>query len=199
MRPSIRVATSAVGLLVTAALTAGCSPFSKAPDAAPAGPQGATEGKAADAAVEPSETPAKTPLVAVGKSGTYTAEDSATHVKTKMQITLKDVRTVSPSEINTTSKPKGQFVVLTLTVKNIGNKDGGFHPYGLMKWEDTQTAEQDASTLEKTDVGQDVDATYRPGQNVTGDVVLDVPRMGGKVNFYDGLAGASLSFELPAD
>ncbi|MFD9205986.1 DUF4352 domain-containing protein [Streptomyces sioyaensis] len=141
----------------------------------------------------------KTPLVAVGKSGTYTADDSATHAKTKMQITLKDVKAVTPSQIDTTTKPKGLYVVLTLTVKNVGSKDGGFHPYGLMKWEDEQTAEQDASTLEKTGAGQDVDTTYRPGQSVTGDVVLDVPRMGGRVNFYDGLEAASLAFELPAD
>ncbi|WP_328742892.1 DUF4352 domain-containing protein [Streptomyces caniferus] len=199
MRPSIRVATFVTGALVTAALATGCSSSSNAPGAAPAASEKAVEGKAADAAAKPSEAPVKTPLVAVGKSGTYTADDSATHAKAKMSITLKSVKYVSPSEINTTNRPKGQYAVLTLTVKNVDTaNEGGFHPYGLMKWEDGRTAEQEASTLETTDTGQDVDATYRPGQIVTGDVVLDVPRKGGKVNFYDGLEAASLSFELPA-
>ncbi|MGW1828807.1 DUF4352 domain-containing protein [Streptomyces tubercidicus] len=115
-----------------------------------------------------------------------------------MEITLNGVKYVGPSEINTTTKPRGQYIVLTLTVKNVGSAEGGFHPYGLMKWEDGQTAEQEASTLETTDAGQDVDATYRPGQSVTGDVVLDVPRKGGRVNFYDGLGAASLTFKLPS-
>ncbi|BDM70627.1 hypothetical protein HEK616_41140 [Streptomyces nigrescens] len=199
MRPSIRVATLAVGALVTAVLATGCSSSSDAPKAAPAAAEKAPQAKAKDVADKPSEKPVKAPLVAVGKSGTYTAEDGATGVKTKMEITLKDVKTVTPSEIGTTTKPKGQYVVLTLTVKNVGDKDGGFHPYGLMKWEDDQTAEQNASTLETSNSGQDVDTDYKPGQNVTGDVILDVPRLGGKVNFYDSPGAASLTFELPAD
>ncbi|AZS75271.1 hypothetical protein DDE74_34060 [Streptomyces lydicus] len=66
-----------------------------------------------------------------------------------------------------------------------------------MQWEDDKAAEQDASTLKTTVAGQVVDATYRPGRSGTGDVALDVPRMGGRVNLYDvGTAGISL--ELPA-
>lgn len=195
MRPSIRVPAAVVATLGIAGFVAGCSGSQEAPKAAPAS-------SSASKVEKPAKAPAKAheaPIVAVGKTATYTAEDSATNAKTKMSITLKDVKTVTPSEIGTTTKPKGQYVALTLTVKNVGSAEGGFHPYGLMKWEDSSTAEQDASTLETSDAGQDVDTTYKPGQSVTGDVVLDVPRMGGRVNFYDSPGAASLTFELPAD
>ncbi|MEU5213149.1 DUF4352 domain-containing protein [Streptomyces sp. NPDC020742] len=192
MRPPIRFATLAIGALITAALTTGCSPSSKASEKASA------EKTQDAAAAAPSKRDATTPL-AIGETGTYSAVDRASGARTKMSITFKNVKTVSPSEIKTTHKPKGQYIVLTLTVKNVGDKDGGFHPRGLMKWQDTQTAEQSASTRETTGTGHNVDATYRPGQSVTGDVVLDVPRTGGKVIFYDSAGTASLTFELPAD
>ncbi|MFI7101354.1 DUF4352 domain-containing protein [Streptomyces sp. NPDC050161] len=187
MRPSARVAALAAGALVTAVLATGCSSSDDTPDAAhPA------SGKAAD-------KPAKTPDVTVGESGTYTAVDSATGTEKKMSVTFKDLRAVTPSEIHATKQPKGQYVVLTLTVKNVGSKDGGFHPQGVLKWSDGQAAEQDVSTRQKSGTGDNLDATYRPGQSVTGDVVLDIPGAGGKVNLYDGSKSPAVTFELPAD
>ncbi|WP_265885294.1 hypothetical protein [Streptomyces sp. Je 1-4 4N24_ara] len=106
------------------------------------------------------------------------------------------VHDVTQADIGTANKPK-RVRVLILTVKNIDGEYGGFHSYGLMKWEDAKTAEQDASTLKTTVAGQVVDATYRLGQSGTGDVALDLPRMGGRVNLYD-VGAASISFELPA-
>ncbi|MFI7096447.1 DUF4352 domain-containing protein [Streptomyces lydicus] len=113
-----------------------------------------------------------------------------------MAVRLHSVKYVTPEEISA-SEPKGRLVVLTVEVKNVGSKDGGFHPYGTMKWEDATTAAQEASTMDSTG-SQDVDTTYHPGQAVTGDVVLDVPRKGGKVNFYDAPGAPSLTFALPS-
>ncbi|MFE9017297.1 hypothetical protein ACFYNL_01745 [Streptomyces sp. NPDC007808] len=53
-----------------------------------------------------------------------------------------------------------------------------------MQWEDEQTAAQDATTLEGVGEGDGLDTTYKPGQSVTGTLVLDVGRKGGKVGYY---------------
>ncbi|MFD7900150.1 DUF4352 domain-containing protein [Streptomyces sp. NPDC059743] len=113
---------------------------------------------------------------------------------TKMQVTVKDVKYVDPTDIGTTNEPTlGQFVVLTLTIKNVGSKPGDFAGYGLITWEDANTAAQDATTLETVD-GPELDTTYKPGQSVTGSLVLDVGAKGGTLDYQ----GGTFTVELPS-
>ncbi|MEU1074285.1 MULTISPECIES: DUF4352 domain-containing protein [unclassified Streptomyces] len=172
-----------IAVVMGAALVTGCSSDSKDEPKKAAATQPATT----SAAPAPSATPAKVALstLSVGQSSTYATESGTT-----MRVTVKGVRYVQPSEIDTTNKPeKGQFAVLTLTVANVGKAPAHFAPYGVMKWQDAQTAAQNATTLE-TVGGQDVDADYAPGQSVTGGIVLDVVRKGGTVTYYEGLKPA---------
>ncbi|TSB24540.1 DUF4352 domain-containing protein [Streptomyces sp. NBC_01525] len=196
MRPSIRVATLIAGALLTAGLTTGCSSSgddSKAPAASGKSP----EAPSGDIAEQPAGKSGKTP-VTIGDSGTYQAVDSASGARTQTSVTFKDVRAVQASEIKATKPPQHQYLVLTFTVKNTGDKDGAFHPQRL-KWTDGQSPERSVATTEKSGSGQNLDATLHPGQSVTGDVVLDIPGAGGILRYYDGSGPVSLSFEVPAD
>jgi hypothetical protein len=158
---------------------------------------------------EPSEAPSSSAPVAelkVGETGTYDVgetDDSGENFKvtSKMQVTVVSAKYVTPAEIDTTNKPEqGQFVKLTLTLKNVGNAPADFAAYGMMKWEDEQTAAQDATTLEGVGEGPDLDTTYKPGQSVTGSLVLDVARKGGTVSYVgtdDPSADAAFTVLLP--
>lgn len=183
VRRAALLAASAVLVAVLSGCTSVDADVDKAAPNTPAVEASASFDKV-DAGKKADTAPA--PLLVVGTRGSFTAVDSSDEsVKTKMSVTVKSAKYVQPADIDTTNKPaKGQFVVLTLTIKNVGAKPGAFAPYGAMKWQDDQTAAQDCTTLETTD-GQDVDATYQPGQSVTGDVVLDVVRKGGTVSYYD--------------
>jgi hypothetical protein len=143
---------------------------------------------------EPTEEPSESasapgPELAVGETGTYDVgetDDTGENyrVTSKMQVTVVSAKYVTPAEIDTTNKPEqGQFVELTLTLKNVGKAPAKFSAYGLMTWEDDKTAAQDATTLEGVGEGPDLDTTYKPGQSVTGKLILDVARKGGIVSY----------------
>ncbi|MGW1839680.1 DUF4352 domain-containing protein [Streptomyces sp. NPDC002067] len=193
MRPSIRAVSLIAGAVLTAGLATGCS--SSGGDSGPTASK--TGAPAGDLAVQPSGKSGKTPIT-IGESGTYQAVDSASGARTQMSVTFKDMRAVQASEIHATKPPKHQYAVFTFTVKNTGDKNGAFHPQKL-KWTDGQSPEQPAFTSEKSGSGQNLDTTYRPGQTVTGDVVLDMPGGSGALRYYDGSGPVSLSFEVPAD
>ncbi|WP_329032855.1 hypothetical protein OIE71_09180 [Streptomyces sp. NBC_01725] len=94
---------------------------------------------------------------------------------------------MTPTEVNTTNEPVlGQYLRLTLTIKNVGTKPGDFSAYGLIKWENDDTAAQDATTLEGVGEGPDLDVMYKPGQSVTGFKVLDVASKGGTLTYWGG-------------
>jgi hypothetical protein len=102
-----------------------------------------------------------------------------------MQVTVVSAKYVTPAEVDTTNEPEhGQYVELTLTLKNVGDAPAEIMTYGMMQWEDEQTAAQDATTLEGVGEGASLDTTYKPGQSVTGKLVLDVARKGGTVGYY---------------
>ncbi|MEV4037741.1 DUF4352 domain-containing protein [Streptomyces umbrinus] len=145
-----------------------------------------------DPADEPSEeAPSSTPALklAVGETGTYDVGEADEYgenfkVTSKMQVNVAGAEYVTPDEIGTSNEPEqGQFVKLVLTLKNVGKAPAEFSAYGLLTWEDDQTAAQDATTLESVGEGPDLDATYKPGQSVTGSVILDVARKGGIVSY----------------
>ncbi|GAA4690950.1 DUF4352 domain-containing protein [Streptomyces buecherae] len=156
---------------------------------------------------EAKTTPAaKAPSLAVGESGTYEVGETDEYgenfkVTSRMKVTVVSAEYVTPAQVNTTNQPeKGQYVALTLTVRNTGGAPADFAAYGMMKWEDAKTAAQDATTLEGVGEGADLDTTYKPGQSVTGRLVLDVVRRGGVVHYYDANAGGespSFTVELP--
>lgn len=156
---------------------------------------------------EAKTTPAaKAPSLAVGESGTYEVGETDEYgenfkVTSRMKVTVASAEYVTPAQVNTTNQPeKGQYVALTLTVRNTGGAPADFAAYGMMKWEDAKTAAQDATTLEGVGEGADLDTTYKPGQSVTGRLVLDVVRRGGVVHYYDANAGGespSFTVELP--
>jgi hypothetical protein len=166
----------------------------------------ATAEKAAEESPSPSPTKPAAPVIAVGETGTFDVGKTDEYgenykVTSRMQVTAVSAKYVTPAEIDTTNKPEnGQFVVLTLTLKNVGKAPVEIATYGLMKWEDGQSSAQDASTLEGVGDGPDLDTTYKPGQSVTGKLVRDVARCGGKVSYVGGddpSAGPSFVVKLP--
>lgn len=200
MRAYIRRAV--VPAVLLSALAVGCSSGGGSDKADPK-PSASAEAVVDAASQAPSEAPSTSapavgPMLVVGTNGPFTAVDSADEsIVTKMNVKVNAAKYVTAAELGTSNHPKnGQFVVLTLTIKNVGDKPGGFRPYGAMKWQDAKTAAQDASTLETTD-GQDVDTDYQPGQSVTGDVVLDVVRKGGTVSYFDAPGTAAFTVLLP--
>ncbi|MFD9442174.1 DUF4352 domain-containing protein [Streptomyces sp. NPDC060001] len=189
MRAYIRRAVVPAAL-VSIVLT-GCSGGGDSDDAAPkASPSVAKDVKPAAEETpdsEPSSAPA--PELGVGEKGTYDVGETDEFgenfkVTSKMQVTVAGADYVTPAEIGTSNEPEqGQFVKLTLTLKNVGKAPAEFSAYGLMTWEDDQTAAQDATTLEGVGEGPDLDAKYKPGQSVTGSLILDVARKGGLVSY----------------
>ncbi|MFH9867600.1 DUF4352 domain-containing protein [Streptomyces lydicus] len=145
-------------------------------------------------AAGPTQKKDKAPVLTVGKNASYDAASSTT--RATLSVTFRAAKYVTASEISA-GKPKGRFAVITLEVTNNGSRDGAFHPYGFMKWEGGDRVAQGVATLYSTGT-QSVDSTYHPGESVTGDVVLDVPRKGGTVSYYDGTGTASLTFVMPA-
>ncbi|MFF1697448.1 DUF4352 domain-containing protein [Streptomyces sp. NPDC058257] len=163
-------------------------------------------GEAKEASEPPSTAP-EAPALAVGETGTYETGKTDEYgenykVTTKMQVKVVSAKYVTPAEIDTTNEPEqGQFVKLTLSLKNVGKGPAEFSAYGLLQWEDEETAAQDATTLEGVGDGPDLDAKYKPGQSVTGSVVLDVARKGGTVSYVGNedpeAEGPVFTVELP--
>ncbi|MGW2950798.1 hypothetical protein [Streptomyces eurythermus] len=206
MRAYIRRAAVPAVLLSAAVLT-GCSSESK-DEAAPAKPPAAQEAVQEPAGASPTPSPSSSsaPVLSVGQTGTYdvgeTDETGDNYKVTgKMSVTVVGARYVTPAQVGATGTPRGQYVELTLTLKNVGKAPADFHAsaIGRMMWEDEQTAAQDATTTVNT-ASPDLDTTYRPGQGVTGKLVLDVGRRGGVVSYMgseDPKAGAVFKVRLP--
>ncbi|MGW2514709.1 DUF4352 domain-containing protein [Streptomyces scopuliridis] len=185
----------AISLLIT-----GCS-SSDSTESKPKNTEASVE-PAADPAkesAEPSPSASAGPLLKVGQTGTYDVVETDEYgenpaVTTKMQVTVKSAKYATPAEVDTTNEPElGQYVVLTLTLKNVGSKPADFAAYGVTTWENKDTAAQDATTLEGVGEGPELDTTYKPGQSVTGSLILDVGAKGGIVS-YDG---GTFRVELP--
>jgi hypothetical protein len=145
------------------------------------------------------------PLLNVGQTGTYGVGETndageSYKVTTKMSVTVVGATYVTPAEVGTSNKPKGQYVALTLTFKDVGQAPARVETYGNLTWEDSSTAAQDATTLEGVGDGASIDAEYKPGQSVTGKLVLDVARKGGVVTYTyteDPDAEAVFKVKLP--
>ncbi|WP_146057586.1 DUF4352 domain-containing protein [Streptomyces sp. SM12] len=114
-----------------------------------------------------------------------------------MRVTLDAAEWVGASaEHGTSGSPDGEWLRLDLTVSNVGDAgDGTFSPYGLMYWESETHAAQDVGTLHMP-AGADVDTTYRPGQSVSGGIVLDVPERDGVVSYVWNLFGGAVGFAV---
>ncbi|MGW7597190.1 DUF4352 domain-containing protein [Streptomyces antimycoticus] len=140
-----------------------------------------TEAKGGESAKKTGKQP-----LGVGDSGTFTFVDSYTEKKTTFQVTVNEIKYVGQSkEDDTTSPAEGQYVRLGITLKNIGQNQAHLLTYGLIEWEDADTAAQDATTLNIPE-GPQLDTKYKPGQAVTGKLILDVPERGGVLNYIDG-------------
>ncbi|MET9732816.1 DUF4352 domain-containing protein [Streptomyces sp. NPDC006458] len=140
-------------------------------------------------------------MLKVGETGTFgVGERFGENYRetTKLQVTVVSAKEVTP---DTSVKPKnGRYVELTLTIKNVGKGLGDVMTYDMMRWESADTAAQDASTLEGVGEGQSIDTTYKPGQSVTGKLILDVGD-GGTVSYVGTdvpYAEAAFKVELPA-
>ncbi len=209
MRAYIRRAV-VPAVVLSLALVAGCSSESES---------GGTskEVPASEAAIEPADVPAEeppssapaaeVPVVKVGETKTWdygTTDEYGENYKitSKMSVTVVSAKYVTPAEIDTSNEPEqGQFVELELTLKNVGQAPADVMLYGMLEWEDATHAAQDATTLEGVGDGPSLDTTYKPGQSVTGKVVLDVAAKGGKVSYTgteDPNAEAAFVVELPS-
>lgn len=209
MRAYIRRAV-VPAIALSFALVTGCSSESDSGGTSKEAPVAEASVDAADAPVEePSSSApaAEAPVVKVGetKEWAYGETDEFGEnykVTSTMSVTVVSAKYVTPTEIDTTNEPEqGQFVELTLTLKNVGQAPAEVMLYGMLKWEDAEHAAQDATTLEGVGDGPELDTTYKPGQSVTGKVVLDVAAKGGKVSYTgteDPNAEAAFVVELPS-
>ncbi|MFF5482180.1 DUF4352 domain-containing protein [Streptomyces sp. NPDC012935] len=177
--------------MLSAVLLAGCSSPSDPGDSI-AKQEPASQAPADEAAVEPSATSALSapgPVLEVGETGEFntgvTDELGENYtVTSKMSVKVVSAEYVTPDDVDTSNQPEnGRFVKLTLTLKNIGDAPAEIMTYGRMEWEDTDTAAQDASTLEGAGDGRSLDTAYKPGQSVTGYLILDVGEAGGTVSY----------------
>lgn len=191
MRTS-RYAVRAASVALLGAVLVGCTSDDGGDSSKPAPSASATVDKAAEKSSSPSPSKSAAPVISVGETGTFNVGETDDYgenykVTSRMQVTVVSAKYVTPAEVDTASKPEqGQYVKLTLTLKNVGKAPAEIMTYGMMKWEDDQTAPQDASTLEGVGDGPDLDTKYKPGQAVTGSLVLDVGRRGGKVSYVGG-------------
>ncbi|MFD7776677.1 DUF4352 domain-containing protein [Streptomyces sp. NPDC059753] len=188
-----RAVLLAVPAVLASALVTGCSSGDDAKDVATKPTKAAAPAKeeAADEPTEEKPSSAPAPALGVGQTGTFATGKTDDYgenfkVTSKLQVTVVSAKYVTPAEVDTTNEPEqGQYVALTLTFKNVGKAPAEVMTYGMMKWEDSKTAAQDATTLEGVGDGPDLDTTYNPGQSVTGKLILDVARKGGTVSYFD--------------
>lgn len=207
MRAYIRRAV-VPAVVLSVALVAGCSSGDKSADAAP------KQEPASEVPIDPADLPSQAPsssapaapVLKIGETGEFETGETDEYgenfkVTSKMSVKVDEAKYVTPAEIDTTNKPtQGQFVKLTLTLKNVGQAPADVMLYGMLKWENADHAAQDATTLEGVGDGPTLDTTYKPGQAVTGSVVLDVAAKGGKVSYGgtdDPEAEAAFVVELP--
>jgi hypothetical protein len=204
MRAYVR-RTCAPAVLISAVFLAGCSAEGSDDEATPK--TSASAGPALDEQPSKTASSSAVPVLKVGQSGTWAygeTDDLGENFKvtTHMKTTVVSAEYVTPAEVDTGNKPEnGQFVKLTLTLKNVGDAPAEIMTYGVMEWEDDNTAAQDASTLEGVGDGRSLDTSYKPGQSVTGYLILDVGRRGGVVSYAgteDPDADAAFKVELPA-
>ncbi|WP_328635414.1 FAD-dependent oxidoreductase [Streptomyces sp. NBC_00356] len=142
---------------------------------------------------------AQAPLLVAGTNGPFDVhDDSGNAVKTQMNVKVESAKYVTATELGTSKKPEhGQYVALKLTLKNVSKAPGRFAAYGAMMWQDAKTAPQDCTTLEIVD-GPDLDTEYAPGQSATGTIILDIPRKGGTVTYYDAPGAGAFAVLLPS-
>ncbi len=200
-----RALVSAASVAVVGTLAVGCSSETEplTPEKVSASELAAEP--SADEPVEPSPSASAAPAIKVGESGTldfYETDEYGQNPKvaTQLEVTVKSAQYVTPAQIGTANEPEnGQFVKLTITVKNVGKAPGEFAAYGMMTWENANTAAQEATTLEGVGEGQDVDTTYKPGQSVTGSLILDVGAKGGTLSYANSIVDEAPAFtiELP--
>ncbi|MYR43048.1 DUF4352 domain-containing protein [Streptomyces sp. SID5910] len=197
-------------VVLSLALLSGCSSGDDSAGAAP------KQEPAAEATIDPADLPSEepsssasatpAPVLKVGETTEWAygeTDDTGQNyaVKTKMSVSVDSVRYVTPAEIDAAEPEQGQLVELTLTLKNVGQAPADVMLYGMTKWEDATHAAQDATTLEGVGDGPSLDTTYKPGQAVTGKIVLDVAAKGGKVSYVgteDPNAEAAFVIEMPA-
>lgn len=160
-------------------------------------PKGIAIGEAQPAASAPSMVPEVKP-VGVGGTARFRISDmNDPSVTTAMTATVVKARYVTAEEIGAERREKDQLLVLTLTIKNTGHNVGTISTDGALKWEDRQTSPQVATTHETMD-GPELDTEYKPGQSVTGSLVLHVGRKGGTLSYIDDPSRPSFRVALPA-
>ncbi|MWA08471.1 DUF4352 domain-containing protein [Streptomyces sp. BA2] len=147
---------------------------------------------------ESPQTPAASaPTLSVGESGEFTIVDMKdASAKARMKVTVDSAKYATPTDVGTDEPAHGQYVLLTLTIKNVGKVPGTISTYGAMQWEDEKTAAQDATTLEIQE-NMTLDTMYEPGQSRSGKLVLDVGRKGGRVSYFADSEGPAFTVELP--
>jgi PBP1b-binding outer membrane lipoprotein LpoB len=177
--------------LISAVLLTGCSSESSSGESG-AKQEPAAESPLEEAAVGPSETASSSapgPVLEVGETGEFETgemDESGENytVTSRMSVKVVDAEYVTAEQVDTGNEPEnGQYVKLTLTLKNIGDAPAKIMTYGTMEWEDDDTAPQDASTPDGIGDGRSIDTTYRPGQSATGFLILDVGDEGGTVSY----------------
>ncbi|WP_394428005.1 DUF4352 domain-containing protein [Streptomyces sp. SGAir0957] len=201
MRSHVRLAALLTVPVALATVLCGCSGEGGGRNAA--APSEPVEASASFGKVdvgEPAGAPGAgpAPLLVVGTRGPFDVFDEAGEaVRTRMSVKVESAKYVTAADLGTANDPvHGQYLVLTLTLKNVGKAPGRFAARGAMQWQDAKTSLRDCTTGESVE-GPDLDAEYRPGQAVTGSVVLDVPRHGGTVTYYDGPGRGSFAVLLP--
>ncbi|MFI2260956.1 hypothetical protein [Streptomyces tubercidicus] len=128
---------------------------------------------------------------------TYDVTETAGGGTTRMSVWFEGIEYLSPQGIGATGESKrGQFVRITLTVKNVGTKNASFCSDGKIKWESDSTAPQVVTTTEGVREGADLNTTYKSGQSLNGSFNLDVGAREGKVAYWQNLTDAQPSFVL---
>lgn len=196
----IRTATAVAALALALAACSSSDDTADDTSAPPASqPAEAPDAEPVDVDESDDELPdGDVPVIGVGESATVTVTDTTYEGTAELTVTVDDIEYPDgPRNEDGTDRPAdGHYVRLTLTVANTGaDGDAMFSPYGNMMWETPTHAGQEVSTLNFAD-GPSVDTTYRPGQSVTGAVILDVPERTGTVTYLDGWAPA-VTIALP--
>ncbi len=150
----------------------------------------------AQATTTPNVVPEVEPVAVGGTAHFKISDKNDPSVTTAMTVTVVKARYVTAREMGIEHGEKGQFVVLTLTIKNIGHNVGAVSTGGAVKWEDRLTSPRDATTRDTAE-GPDLDTAYRPGQSVTGSLVLHVGRRGGTVSYIDDPSRPTFRVALP--
>ncbi|MGW6471110.1 DUF4352 domain-containing protein [Streptomyces nigra] len=141
----------------------------------------------------------RTQTLRVGDSGEFRFTSAVSNEVADFKLTVHGVQYVKRLSEYTTDSEKGTYVVVEVTLANVGDTNGHFHDPFHWTGPDGQVLSTGVFHPEK----ESISTSYLPGEYVRGAIVFDVPVRGGTLTMPgpdsggSGVSDTTVVIELP--